>query len=399
MPYYIGDVIRDSDRLIVRTPEEFRLAGIDVRLKSRVEEIDSRKGMVRLADGSGIPYDRLVLATGSEALLPGVPGQDLEGVFTLRTLHDAIRIKTCIEKKNCRKAVILGAGFISMEMCEALRSRHMEVTVIHRGRHPIHRWDPELSAIAIDLLRSRGVDFCQDTSIRRIEKSGGGLLRVITDRGEVETDIVLLAIGITPNAVLAKAAGIKLGESGAVAVNFAQQTSHEGVYAAGDCCEVYHRVAQNWVYFPLGDIANKQGRTAGNNIGSNPAVFPGIVGAHAFKLFHLEIASTGLDERESVRSGYKPLSVIVWDPSVSKALAEPDDRTGLKLIADAASGKLLGAQAIGRDAVRKIDTLSAALWSGIRIDELKMLDLAYSPPFSDAWNLIHIAARLLQKKL
>jgi len=398
MPYYIGDVIRNPEKLIVRAPGEFRKSGIEVRLNSRVEELDIKGGRVLLSGGDVHPFDKLVIATGAEPLLPGVPGQDLEGVFRLRTLHDAHRIKSCLEKKKCKKAVILGGGFISMEMCEALRSRGIEVVVINRGWYPVNRWDAEFSGIVIDLLRSKGVEFLQNTSIVRIEKEGGAPLRVVTDRGEIEADIVMLAIGITPNTGLARSAGIKMGESGAIAVNFTQQTSEESVYAAGDCCEVYHRIAQSWVYFPLGDIANKQGRTAGNNIGSNPTRFPGIVGAHAFKLFHLEIASTGLDEKEAVRSGYKPVSMIAWAPSVSKALAEPGDRTGLKLIAEP-GGTLLGAQAIGREAVRKIDTLSAALWTGIRLDELTMLDLAYSPPFGDAWDLIHITARLLLKKL
>jgi CoA-dependent NAD(P)H sulfur oxidoreductase len=342
-----------------------------------------------------------VIATGAEPILPGIPGQDLEGVFTLRSLRDAVTMKTCLFKKHCRKVVILGAGFIAMEMSEALSNLGIEVQIIQRDAVAIKRWDPALLSGVFQTFAEKNITFHIKTNARAIEKTENGTLRVVTDQGDIETDAVLIAIGIRPNVGMARELGLRIGESGAIRVNFSQHTSKEGVSAVGDCCEVYHRVAKRWLYHPLGDIANKQGRIAGKNIGGAPAVFPGIVGAQSFKFFDFELAATGLSEEEAIQHGFSPVSATAWAPSVARSLAKKEEgETGLMLIADQSTGILLGAQAVGKkDPVKKINTLSAALWYGARVDEVGYMDFAYSPPFGDAWDLIHITARLLMKKL
>jgi NADPH-dependent 2,4-dienoyl-CoA reductase/sulfur reductase-like enzyme len=193
--------------------------------------------------------------------------------------------------------------------------------------------------------------------------------------------------------------GLQIGKTGAIQVNFAQRTSLEGVYAVGDCCEVYHRISRQWVHIPLGDIANKQGRVAGANIGGSSLIFPGVVGAQSFRIFKLEVAATGLGEREAAANGFDPVSTIVW----GNALAGPmpgNTQVGIKLLADRSTGKLLGAQAVGEaGAVSRINTLSCALWNEMVLDEIGYLDLAYAPPFSSAWDPIHMAAQGLLRQI
>ncbi|OPY89809.1 MAG: NADH peroxidase [Syntrophus sp. PtaU1.Bin208] len=399
MPYYIGDVIKDEEQLIARTPEKFRKAGIDVRLGVQAERVDLEGQIVSLVGGEILPFDVLVLATGTRPILPGIPGEDLEGVFTLKQLPDAVGIKNYLREIKCRTAIIVGAGFIGMEMCEAFREAGVETTVVNRGKMPVPRWDPELGQLIVDALWDRRITMLSDTTIMAIEKGRECRLRMITDQGDREADLILLAIGVRPSAGLAGDMGLALGKTGAISVDFSQRTSHSAVYAVGDCCESYHRVSKKWTHVPLGDIANKQGRVAGRNIAGSPLIFPGIVGAQAFKLFDLEIAATGLDEREALEAGYHPASALVWG-DVAPLSGPGETRLGLKLIADESTGLLLGAQAVGPyGAVSRINTLSVALWSGLSIREVAYLDLAYSPPFSRAWDLIHVAAQDLMRKM
>ncbi len=399
MPYYIGDVIKEETRLIARTPEKFRETGIDVRIDSRVEEVDEKAGEVRLVDGTRIPYDVLVFGTGTTPLMPGIPGEEREGVFTLKKFTDALRIKAWLREVPCRKAIIVGAGFIGMEMCEAIRNLGIEVQVFHRGTLPVNRWDPEFSKTVLDELRKHQVDFVTDAEVKAVETGMKHRLRLVTNHGAAEADMILMAVGIRPDVALPKQMGLPLGKTGAIQVNFSQKTSREEVYAVGDCCESFHRVSGHWVNIPLGDIANKQGRVAGRNIGGGAMIFPGIVGAQSFKVFDLEVAATGLDEREAIEAGFHPASTLIWGNAIAGSMPR-NTKVGLKLIADRATGKLLGAQAVGTaGAVSRINTLSAALWAGLNLDDVGWLDLAYAPPVGPAWDPIHIAAQTLKREI
>ncbi len=399
MPYYIGDVIKDEKHLIARTPEKFRESGIDVRIDTRVEEVDPAAGRVRLAGGEQLPYDILVLGTGAKPVRPGIPGEDRPGVFTLRKLSDAVRIKGWLGEVPCRKAIIVGAGFIGMEMSEALRNLGIETRVVQRGKLPVNRWDPEFSQTVLAELERHAVGFAAEVEVRAVEEGRRSRLRLVTNRGEDEADMILMAVGIRPDTDLARAMGLPLGTNGAIRVDFSQRAQREGVYAVGDCAEAYHRVSKSWVNIPLGDIANKQGRVAGRNVGGGSAVFPGIVGSQCFKVFDLEVASTGLDEREAAASGFHPVSVLIWGNAIAGSMPG-SKKLGLKLVADRATGRLLGGQAAGEaGAVSRINTLACALWAGLSVDELAWLDLAYSPPVAAAWDPIHIAAQQLRRKL
>jgi len=399
MPYYIGDVIKDYKRLVIRTPEEFKKTGIDVKIRTRVDGVDPAKGRVFLSDGSSLPYDVLVMATGADAIRLEVPGSDLEGVFVLRNLTDALRLKSFITEKDCRKAVLVGGGYIAMEMCEALRNLGLETTVMVRRTRPVMRWEAEFGKIILEELGKHGVLFLPETKPVAVEKGKGSRLRLITDKGELDADLILMGVGARPNTALAESIGLALGESGAIKVDARQRTSMEGVYAVGDCCEAFHRVSSRWVYMPLGDIANKQGRITGQNIGRYPSEFPGIVGAQCFKVFNLEVGATGLTEEEAEKCGFQPASSMIWGLPVGRPMAR-GEKLGVKLVADKNTGKLLGGQCIGeKGAVQRINSLSVALFAGMTLDDVSYLDLAYAPPFGGAWDAIHVAAQNLRARI
>jgi NADPH-dependent 2,4-dienoyl-CoA reductase/sulfur reductase-like enzyme len=397
-PYYIGDIIKNENKLVARTPEEFRKRGVEVQLDTEVVNINCNANVVETKDSLMMPYDYLVIGTGTHPFIPDIPGRDLPGVYSLKNLEDAIHIKAWLRERKAKRVVIIGGGFIGLEMSEALHAAGISTTIIHKDPLPANRWDRELSSVMLEELQSHGVEFIGNTQAKAIEKSSGDSLKVITDAGEWQGDMVLLAVGVRPNTALAKAAGLTIGKTGAIAVNFAQQTSAENVYAVGDCCESWNRVSRRWVNIPLGDIANKQGRVAGRNIGGRPLTFDGVVGAQSFRLFNLECAATGLSEKEAFAAGFVPVSNITWGSAMASAMGMK--KIGLKLIADKSSGKLLGAQAVGvAGAVGRINALSVALWTGLNIDEVGYLDLAYAPPFSAAWDIIHNAAQALRRAI
>lgn len=398
MPYYIADEVKKKEKLIVRTPEKFREQGIDVSLETEVLSIDYNNKIVEVRDNGKVPFDILVLATGTKAIIPGIPVEVNDGVFTLKKLDDAFKIKTYIQEKKCRKAIIIGAGFIAMEMCESLQRIGIQTTIFHRGTLPANRWDPELSQFMLDEIKANGVEFVPEIETKAIEKGSDYALCAVTDKGNWEADLILFAIGVQPNVELAKTMGVALGQTGAIAVNSRQQTSLENVYSVGDCCESYNRISRRHVNVPLGDIANKQGRVAGRNIGGKTMTFPGIVGAQSFRLFNLEAGATGIDEKEAVKSNYDPVGIVTWANAIAGPMGYK--KIGLKLIADKSSGKILGAQTVGyAGAVGRINTLSVALWSEMNIDEISYLDFAYAPPYSGPWDIIHIAAQALRRKI
>lgn len=398
MPYYIADEVKKKEKLIIRTPEQFHEQGIDVHVETEVLNIDYNNKTVEIRDNMKLPFDMLVMATGTKSIVPDIPIAATDGVFTLKKLDDAFNIKTYIQEKKCRKAIIIGAGFIAMEMCESLQKVGIQTTIFHRGTLPANRWDPELSQFMLDEIKANGVEFVPEIETKAIEKGKDFALCAITDKGNWEADMILFAIGVQPDVELARTTGVALGQTGAIAVNSRQQTSMENVYAVGDCCESYHRISRRHVNVPLGDIANKQGRVAGRNIGGKTLTFPGIVGAQSFRLFNLEAGATGIDEKEAIKSNYDPVGIVTWGDAIATPLGHK--RIGLKLIADKSSGKILGAQTVGyAGAVGRINTLSVALWSEMDIDEISYLDFAYAPPYSGPWDIIHIAAQALRRKI
>lgn len=367
-------------------------------MNTEAREIDCKKNSVTLDNGKKIPFDVLMVATGTKALRPDIPGIESPGVFSLKNLEDAIRIKNYLRKNNCRKVIVIGAGFIAMEMSEALHAAGIKTTIFHRGELPANRWDPELAQAMLEELRKNGVEFIANAETKKITAGKKAALTTITNQGEWDADMIIAAVGVKPDIELAQSMGLKIGSSGAIAVNHFQQTSEEFVYAAGDCCESFHRVTRRWVNIPLGDIANKQGRIAGFNIGGKKAKFEGIVGAQSFRLFGLECAAAGVDEKEAQNAGFEPVSNLAWGNAIARNMGQK--KLGLKLVADKLSGRLLGAQAVGEaGAVSRINALSVALWAGLTIDDAGYLDFAYSPPYSGAWDIIHTTAQGLRRRL
>ena len=353
--------------------------------------------MVEIADGESLAFDYLVVATGARPRLPGVTGEDLEGIFCLRNLTDALRIKSYIDARRAGRAVVVGAGLVSLEMCEAFRTLGLETTVVYRSNLPMHRLGEDFAEQILRELETHGVTFMGENHVEGFEATPAGEIIVHTRKQSLEADLVLIGMGVVPEVALASQAGLTLGPTGAIAVNDHLQTNVPFVYAAGDCCECYHRISQRPVHAPLGDIANKQGRIAGANIGGQDLSFPGIVGSICCKVFDLEVASTGLTEDEAREVGLKPASATIQGRS--KAHSYPGSRDlRVRLVADTENGRLLGAQAVGGDgAVSRINALATGLTSGITLEELAYLDLAYAPPFSGAWDPIHIAAQQLMK--
>jgi NADPH-dependent 2,4-dienoyl-CoA reductase/sulfur reductase-like enzyme len=353
--------------------------------------------LVEIATGETLPFDYLTVATGATPRLPSVPGHDLDGIFCLRNVADAIRIKSFIRQRNARRAVIVGAGLISLEVCEAFRRLGLETTVVYRKDLPMRRLGEDFAEQILIELESNGTNFMGGTDLEGFEPTDSGTIIVHTSNGPLESDLVLIGIGVVPEVSLASEAGIELGPTGAIEANEYMQTNFPFIYAAGDCCECFHRISRKPVYAPLGDIANKQGRIAGTNIGGQNVLFPGIVGSICFKVFNLEVASTGLTLEEAEQAGFKANSSTIQ--GVSKAHSYPDSRElKIRLVADTETGRFLGAQSVGGDGVvSRINALAVALTGGLSIEELAYVDLAYAPPFSGAWDPIHIAAQQLIK--
>ncbi len=315
-------MIKDDKKLIARTPEKFRENGIDVWLNTEVVNVNYERNTVEISTLKNLPFDFLVMATGTKAMMPDIPGIDSPGVFVLKNLENALQIKSYMRKNNCRKAIIIGAGFIAMEISEALHLTGVKTTIFHRGNLPANRWDAELSKEMLAELTANGVEFVPRAETSTVEKGNDSPLKAITNQGTWNADMIIVATGVKPNVELAQSINLKIGSSGAIAVNHFQQTSKENVYAAGDCCESYHRVTGRWVNIPLGDIANKQGRVVGRNVGGRPLTFDGIVGAQSFRLFNLECAATGISEKEAAENGYNPVSVLVWGSAMAKTMGQ-----------------------------------------------------------------------------
>lgn len=383
--------------MIARTPQDFAKSGIDVKLHTRAAAIRPEQKLVEIADGESLAFDYLVVATGARPRLAGVSGEDLQGIFYLRNLTDALRIKTYIDTRRAGRAVVVGAGLVSLEMCEAFRTLGLETTLVYRRDLPMHRLGEDFAEQILRELENHGVTFMGETHLEGFEPTPAGEIIVHTPNRSLEADLVLIGIGVVPEVTLASEAGLTLGPTGAIAVNDHMQTNVPFVYAAGDCCECYHRISHRPVHAPLGDIANKQGRIAGANIGGQDLSFPGIVGSICCKVFDLEVARTGLTEDEAREVGLKPASATIQGRS--KAHSYPGSRDlRVRLVADTENGRLLGAQAVGGDgAVSRINALATGLTGGITLEELAYLDLAYAPPFSGAWDPIHIAAQQLMK--
>ena len=405
LPYLIGGVMADTSRLIARTVEQFAAQDIFVHLGHEVTALDPARGVVRvhaLADGTerDEPYDRLVIATGASPVRPlGVPGLDLDGIFVLDVLEDALALQAYLQRHHPRHAVIVGGGYIGLEMAENLARLGLSVRLIQRSERLFPSVDVDRALPLAQELERHGVDLSLcDSVLEACEGAHGRVVDVHTNAGEIPADLVVLATGVTPNVALAQAAGVTCGPTGAIAVDDHQRTSVPGVFAAGDCAEHWHRLLRRPAWVPLGTTANKQGRIAGRNAAGGDATFSGIVGTAITRLFTLEVGRTGLSEREALAEGVTCISTTLDSTDHAGYLPDALPLT-VKLIAESGSGRLLGAQAVGRAGVAKrIDVLATALFAGLTLDDLPRLDLAYAPPFNSVWDPLQVAATSLLRR-
>jgi NADPH-dependent 2,4-dienoyl-CoA reductase/sulfur reductase-like enzyme len=345
-----------------------------------------------------LPYDRLIIATGARSRKLGIPGEEAENIFTLKELADGIRIRRFIDEQQPRKAVIIGAGYISLEVAEALREREIETTLLYRGEAPYSGLEPELGPIIVDELKAHGVRFQGNVQPQAFETEGRRAVQVATDQGEFAAGLFFVGAGVQPNIEIAREAGISIGAAGGIQVNDRMLTNDPLIFSAGDCCEKFHRVTGKPVLVPLGDIANKEGRVAGENAVGGQSRFHGIVGAACVKVFDLEIGMAGITESQAKRLGFPAISQVV-EASSRVGIYPGVQQSLLKIVADSSSGRILGGNWIGRDGeARKINTLAVALYNEMTLEEISRLDLAYAPPFSPVWDPLLIAANLLKRK-
>lgn len=404
MPYNLLDPARAMDDLVVITPERFRAErGIDVRTGHEVTALDLARRTVAardLATGRAyeLGYDALVLATGAQAVRPPLPGLERPGVFLLRELTDGAAMKRFLAEAAPRRAVIVGAGYIGMEMAEALRGRGLEVTVLEKVDQILPGFArPIVEAVGVELAR-QGVRVETGVTVREIATAGRGLA-VVTDRGAREAELVLVSVGVRPRVELARAAGIALGETGAIAVDDRTRTGAPGVYAAGDCAEARHLVTKRPAYVPLGTTANKQGKVAGANAAGAGERFGGIVGSAAFKVFELEVGRTGLGALEASRAGLDAVSAASTHRSRGHAYPGSKPLTTV-LLTERGSGRLLGAQLVGGEGVTgRVDVFATALTAGMTVEQVEQLDLAYAPPLAPVYDPVLIAAGAAVKEL
>jgi NADPH-dependent 2,4-dienoyl-CoA reductase/sulfur reductase-like enzyme len=399
IPYWVGGDVGSADDLVARTPEQHRANGIDVRMRTEATALDLDKGEVEVRDLEEgrtyrLGYDSLVLATGARPRRPPIPGIDAAGVHGVQTLDDGQRLLDALAEQP-RRAVVIGGGYIGVEMAEAMVARGLQVTLLDRISEPMATLDPDMGALVRTAMEGMGIDVRTSVRIDGVETDDDGRVRAVaTDTGRIEADLVVLGTGVAPETTLAQQAGIAVGRWGGLVTDLRMRVfDHDGVWAAGDCVESIDLVSGNRVHVALGTHANKQGRVLGTNLGGGYATFPGVVGTAVSKVCDLEIARTGLKERDCDVVGYAYLAVRV--DSTTRAGYYPGAAPiTVKMLAEQRTGRLLGAQIVGREnAAKRIDALAVALWNRMTVEELSGLDLSYAPPFSPVWDPILIAAR------
>jgi NADPH-dependent 2,4-dienoyl-CoA reductase/sulfur reductase-like enzyme len=399
IPYWVAGDVSGPDALIARSVAEHRANGIDLRMRTEITEIDLDARTVRAAplDGGAsyqVGFDELVLTTGAVPVRPGLPGVDAPGVYGVQTLDDGAAVLAGLTGSP-RRAVVVGGGYIGIEMAEAMVRRGLAVTVVDQAPEPMPTLDPDMGALVREAMQGMGIEVLTGTRVTGFDTSPNDRVSaVVTPQGALPADLVVLGLGVRPNTGLAQAADLPLGEHGGVLTDFRMRVlSHDGVWAGGDCVEVLHRVSQRPVHVALGTHANKHGRVIGTNLGGGYATFPGVVGTAVSKICDLEIGRTGLGEGEARAAGFEPVTVTVQ--STTRAGYFPGAaQVTVKILAERGTGRLLGAQLVGREGSgKRVDVCAVALWNEMTVEEMTSLDLGYAPPFSPVWDPVLVAAR------
>ena len=402
LPYYIGGVIEDPEALTLQTPESFfSRFRVDMRVRHEVTALHPDRKTVsvkNLATGEEFEeaYDKLLLSPGAKPTQPRLPGAGLEKLFTLRTVEDTFRIKNYIQTHQPRSAVLAGGGFISLELAENLRKLGMEVTIVQRPRQLMNPFDPDMAAFIHGEARRHGIRLALGHTVEGFTERDGGVDVLRKDADPLHADMVVLAIGVTPDTALAKEAGLELGLKGSIVVNDRMETSLPDIYAVGDAVQVKHSVTGRDAVIPLAGPANKQGRIAADNISGGDSRYLGSQGSSVLKVFDLTAASTGVNETNAKKAGLD-VDTVVLSP-MSHAGYYPGGRLmTLKVVFEKETYRLLGAQIVGYEGVdKRIDVLAAAIHAGLTAIQLKDLDLAYAPPYSSAKDPVNMAGFMVE---
>lgn len=405
LPYYVGGEITRRGALTLQTPESFfRRFRIDVRVRQEVVSVDAKKKCVtvrNIESGSDYTetYDKLILAPGAKPVRPNLPGMESENIFTLRTVEDTFRIYDFIEENKPRSAVIVGGGFIGLEMAENLVNRGICAAVVQRPKQVMSPIDADMAAIVHNHLRSKGVELLLGASVEGFEVRDGRIYTQIAGQEAKGADMVILAVGVVPESTLAEEAGLALGVKKAIKVNAHMQTSEPDIYAVGDAVEVAHFVTREKALISLAGPANKQGRIAADHICGIESSYKGSQGSSVLKLFDLTIASTGLNTRGAKAAGID-MDAVILSPASHATYYPGAGSMTMKVLFEKKTGKILGAQIVGFAGVdKRIDVLATAIRAKMTAFDLTELDLAYAPPYSSAKDPVNMAGYAMENIL
>lgn len=406
IPYWVGGDVSAPEELIARTPAEHRERDIDLRMRTEVVELDVAGGRVRArdvdsGDESWTSYDKLVIGTGARPIRPDMPGVDAPGVHGVQTLDDGQALLDSLARTRGRRAVVVGAGYIGVEMAEAFVNRGYDVTVVNRGKEPMSTLDPDMGRLVHKAMEGLGITMVDDAQVTEVLTGDDGRVRaVVTKDAEYPADVVVLGIGVRPETSLAKAAGLPVGQHDGLLTDMAMRVrGHENIWAGGDCVEVLDLVSGQERHIALGTHANKHGQVIGTNVGGGYATFPGVVGTAVSKVCDLEIARTGLREKDAHRAGLQFETVTIESTSRAGYYPEAALMT-VKMLAERRTGRLLGVQIVGREgAAKRVDIAAVALTARMTVEQMTALDLGYAPPFSPVWDPVLVAARKAAAKV
>jgi len=401
LPYYIGNDILDKSELIVQTPEKFKLRfNIDVRVLNEVIEIDRKNKIVLIknvvnGDIYKESYDKLVLSPGAKPIKPNIEGIDNNKTFTLRNIPDTYKIKEYINNNNPKSAVIVGGGYIGIEMAENLFKLGIDITIVELGDHLIGPIDFDMSSIVKSYLIKKGMKVILSNGVQKIEEYNNRV-KVVLNKGDITTDMVIMSIGVTPETSLAKEANLELNKRGSIIVNDKMQTSDEDIYALGDAAEITNFVTKEKGFIPLAGPANKQARTVANNICGIDSTYKGTQGSSIIKILDMTVAATGINEgmAKSLNLNYDKIFINSYSHATYYPNALP---MVIKVIYEKITGKILGAQIVGHDGVdKRCDVLATAIRGSMTASDLTELELCYSPPYSSAKDPVNMAGYVIE---
>lgn len=399
LPYYVGGFFDDSNEMIARTPEAFREAGVEIHTKHEVTNVDfsNKKVTVKNLNTNEVleeSYDKLMIASGARAIIPPIKNIDLENVVTLKSMDDGNKLRELMSKEENKKIAIIGAGFIGLEAAEAAKHRGKEVTVIQLQDRVLQEvFDKDITDLLEEELRENGVNLLLSETVTELI-GDGKVSKVKTNKREIEADIVILATGVKPNTDFLNCDEIKMIRNGAIVVDKYGRTSVEDVYAAGDCATINSLITDREIYVPLATGANKLGRIVGENLAGQNNSFQGSMASSCIKVMDMEVARTGLSEKEVLNLGFNYKTKFITDMNQT-SYYPGRERIYVKLIYDAHTRVILGGQVAGyKDAVQRCNVLAACIYAKMTTEQLGMLDLCYAPPFSRTWDVLNVAGNV-----